>query len=287
MNSSGNSTTSRLTWATFWTMDTASPRRRARYVPSAPPSSASSQGTQASRDRRAPIGRSVALRLRTPATRPSRASPATSPAATTTAACRYAPGSRSGLGPSRPTSQRASSAPSSVPIAAGRASSSTALPASAPGPTPRADSSRTSARRRSAQYDPAAPTSSSASRVPPSAMGSTGPRRPSRISSARSVSVGQLAGAAVGPAEVDRLREPGRGVRGGLAVIGVPAPGSRSPRPRPRSRSSPRRANRGPTSRANVPGWRPRASGAGTSFAAAVGSTKNPYEHQYAGSGAS
>ena len=49
-----------------------------------------------------------------------------------------------GDGPSRATSQRASSQPSTVPTTAGSASSSTALSASAAGPTPREDSSRTS-----------------------------------------------------------------------------------------------------------------------------------------------
>jgi hypothetical protein len=77
-----------------------------------------------------------------------------------------------------------------VPTIAGSASSSTALSASAPGPTPREDSSLTSRERRSAQYDPAAPTSSRARTEPPSAIGSTGPRSPSRVSCVRSTNCG-------------------------------------------------------------------------------------------------
>ncbi len=77
-----------------------------------------------------------------------------------------------------------------MPTTAGSASSSTALRASAPGPTPREDSSLTSRERRSAQYEPAAPTSSRARIEPPSAIGSTGPRSPSRVSSVRSTKPG-------------------------------------------------------------------------------------------------
>ena len=131
-----------------------------------------------------------AARLRSPATNASRAMPANNATAAVTAACTGAAASSSGLGPNVRTSHRAVSQPRTVPTSAGSANSSVALSANAPGPTPREDSNRTSRARRSAQYDPAAPTSSSASSEPPSAIGSTGPRSPSRISVVRATNSG-------------------------------------------------------------------------------------------------
>ena len=189
-NSSGNATTSRLICAIPASRVTAAPERSRSQQASAAPSSSSSHGSRPSRDRRAPTGRSVAARLRRPATSASRPTPASSAIPAVSAAWTGADRSSTGLGPSQATSQRASSQPSTVPATAGSASSSAALAASAPGPTPREDSSRTSRARRSAQYDPAAPTSSSASSEPPNAIGSTGPRSPSRIEVVRATNSG-------------------------------------------------------------------------------------------------
>ena len=65
-------------------------------------------------------------------------------------------------GPMARTRSTATPKPAAAPIAAARSDSSRALAPMAPGPTPRTASIVTSSRRRSTQYAPAAPTSSSA-----------------------------------------------------------------------------------------------------------------------------
>ncbi|WP_116110372.1 hypothetical protein [Amycolatopsis ruanii] len=104
---------------------------------------------------------------------------------------RRAAGVNASPGPTEPTRARAANQPPAIPAATTSATSSTAFPASAAGPTPRADNTVSSARRRSTQNPPAAPATTSPAIAAAAARGTTVPVSASTTRVARSVMPGR------------------------------------------------------------------------------------------------
>ena len=167
-------------------------------------------------------------------------------------------GTRTGPGPGSARAGRPASGPAArrarVPTTAGRASSSTALPASAPGPTPRADSSRTS---RAPPVGPVRPGRPDQQQRQQGAAERDGQHRAAQSGADQLGPVdegGQLAGAAVGAREVDRHRQAGRVRTAATCWRRRRGPGSTVSPAVSTGDTHSKSASLGPTSRLNVPG---------------------------------